>query len=285
MLSISFCLTQTNKMSQINEQFLPIIEDGVHIQYREDDMSPNPTEGIFREIITNNGYVCGPFKQYTKKGKLQIKAQFEYGEFNGKYEEFFGNGNPKLFMFFDNGTAIKSIQTWYPSGNPRSRIPLNDAGRRTGWAEEFFDTDKHRIPHTRVKYVDGDKHGPAYKFSKYGRPLVKANYENDQLHGEYESFYENNIAKVKCTFNKGQLDGKYVCNYSNGNIKRVIYFKNGLPTGRAFFYRLDAKVRTSCAFEAGKLHGAYHSFNTEGKLVEHKKYEHNQLVANNAQEA
>lgn len=273
-------------MSQVNDQFIPVCHDGVHTQYREDDDSPNPISGVFREFITHNGMVNGPFKEYFPNGKPKIKALFEDGEFNGKYEEFYEDGTKKMSILFDNGTPITIMQTWYPSGNLRSRIPLDRRGRRTGWSEEYFDTNTHgSIPLTRIKYVDGDKHGPAYKFFKNGSPYVKAFFWENKLHGEYERYYpdKQNTSKhpplmLKCEFDNGLLTGKYTAYYVSGAIKRILYFTNGKLNGRAFFYRQQKTIKTSIAFSNGQLNGEYHEFDDNGKVSVSKKYENNRLV-------
>jgi antitoxin component YwqK of YwqJK toxin-antitoxin module len=266
-------------MTQENIHDIPIeeTEDGLSKWFYADN-----AESLFRELITMNGSINGPFKQYDKDGNLAIRAHFSEGEFHGSYEEFYTNDVCKLLMYFDEGIPIKLIQTRYMTGKIRSKIPLNNQGNRTGWAEEYYPSKRSLTPKLRIKYENGLKHGPIYTFFPDNKPRIKAFFKNDKLDGEYICYHPNNIIKVKCTFQDGILHGQYISNYINGNKMRVMYFQNGQPHGRAFFYgRKTNMVKSSCGFRNGHLHGCFTAFDENNQIITKKLYNLDQLVTTN----
>jgi antitoxin component YwqK of YwqJK toxin-antitoxin module len=252
---------------------LPLLEDGYHTQYYTNEDSKN----IYREFSTLNGELHGSFKQYTLSKVIIIKAHYDNGMLDGKYEEKYEDGTRKISGWFSDGEPHKKFLTYYDSGNIKTLSVFDRDGRRHGTTIEYFDGDKNQVK-MRIKYQNGDKHGRATKHFYNGKLALEANFENDKLHGDYIRYYPTGIVRVQCEFTNGYLHGKYIAKYPSGEPLRVLFFNKGQLHGRALFLHQGNIPKASCEFSQGQLNGIYKSFDGNGKISEKKTYYENLLI-------
>lgn len=265
---------------------LPVDCDGKHTQYYENIPPLNAyTEiGKFREFVVYNTELCGPFLQYSPDGTLLVRAHFNEGKLDGKYDEYYettDSQTKKISGEFIEGSPFKRFETYYESGNICTVTNFDANGMKHGDAYEFYDDHTAGKPQVKlhVKYSHGDKHGPVVKYSKNGKVVVRAIFENNLLSGEYTRLLPTGTIRVQCTFFKGRLHGKYLMNYPDGNLLRVMFFNMGRLDGQALFMHKDRRPKTTCEFSLGKLVGAYKTFGPDGKIASHKIYNQNMLVS------
>jgi antitoxin component YwqK of YwqJK toxin-antitoxin module len=252
---------------------LPLLEDGYHTQYYTNE----GTKNIYREFSTMNGVLHGSFKQYTLSKVIIIKAHYDNGTLDGKYEEKYEDGSRKISGWFSDGEPHKKFLTYYDSGNIKTLSVFDRDGRRHGTTIEYFDGDKNQVK-MRIKYQNGDKHGRATKHFYNGKLALEANFENDKLHGDYIRYYPTGIVRVQCEFINGYLHGKYIAKYPSGAPLRVLFFNKGQLHGRALFLHQGNIPKASCEFSQGQLNGIYKSFDGNGKISEKKTYYENLLI-------
>jgi antitoxin component YwqK of YwqJK toxin-antitoxin module len=118
---------------------------------------------------------------------------------NGKYEEFWDNGNLKSQKYFKDGNEDGKWTEWYENGQ------IQSCGEYSYMRRYFF----------------RDKFGEHSGYLPIGTKI-----------GTWLCSYENgNIASSSCHNEMGQLDGLFTEWYKNGNIKSETEFQNGRHYG------------------------------------------------------
>jgi antitoxin component YwqK of YwqJK toxin-antitoxin module len=101
--------------------------------------------------------------------------------YNGKYEEFYDNGNKKLEMYLKNGEQ-DSITSLY------------------------FENSK--INEIR-SYKNGLRHGKWETFNFQGKKLAEAWYRNDKKDGIWRIWDENGILRYEMPYSNGERTGTW----------------------------------------------------------------------------
>jgi len=226
-------------------ELIPMKDNGIWTWHYEN------SEQIFREIMIVDQKPCGPFRQYHRNGNLNIKASFgEDGELNGKYEEYYSNGIPRLKCRYAEGVLTGVYETYYLSGNIHTHSRYAPSGMLVETQIHYYDTPNHQ-PHRMLTYVLGIKHGPVTEYFINGKVRLRAEYENGMLNGDYKSFHaRTQSTKVACTFKNGQLHGIYRSYYPDGSLHQALTFNEGKPHGTVVV-RHTTNKNLVCKFNNG----------------------------------
>jgi antitoxin component YwqK of YwqJK toxin-antitoxin module len=101
--------------------------------------------------------------------------------YNGKYEEFYDNGNKKLVMYLKNGEQ-DSVTTHYFEDNKINEIR---------------------------SYKNGLRHGKWETFNIQGKKLAEAWYRNDKKDGIWRIWDENGILRYEMPYTNGERTGTW----------------------------------------------------------------------------
>ncbi len=105
----------------------------------------------------------------------------QHNLYNGKYEEFYGNGNPKLVMFLKNGEQDSTTILYF-----------EDA----------------KINEMR-SYRDGLRHGKWETFNVKGQKLAEAWYRNDRKDGIWKIWDEDGTLRYEMPYSNGERIGTW----------------------------------------------------------------------------
>ena len=114
-------------------------------------------------------------------------------------------------------------------------------------------------------------HGPYFKYTDMGKPLVGAVYDHGQLHGEFIEMFRNESHSpyIQGTFKNGKLHGLYRSYHNNAQLHLYQYYRYGELDGIYKEYSDKGVLLLECRFKEGKLHGEYEMYYDDGTL--HKK--------------
>jgi antitoxin component YwqK of YwqJK toxin-antitoxin module len=110
--------------------------------------------------------------------------------YNGKYEEFYDNGNNKLVMFLKNGEQDSTTLLYFEDG---------------------------KINEIR-SYKNGLRHGKWETYNSKGQKLAEAWYRNDKKDGIWRIWDENGILRYKMPYSNDERIGEWFIYNEKGEI-------------------------------------------------------------------
>jgi len=123
----------------------------------------NEEGNIEASVMCNKGHVTGPYKQFYKSGKLEIKKVFVHDEINNE-TCYYENGKTKYIILYEDGFK-KLQQDYYESGKIRKI-------KSYAFVERYNDSVPHGV---EISY---DENGKKISESiwEYGLPNGHINY-------------------------------------------------------------------------------------------------------------
>jgi antitoxin component YwqK of YwqJK toxin-antitoxin module len=110
--------------------------------------------------------------------------------YNGKYEEFYNNGNVKRVMFLKNGEQDSTTLLYFDNG---------------------------KINEIR-SYKNGLMHGKWETYNSKGQKLAEAWYSNDKKDGIWKIWDENGILRCEMNYSKGYRTGNWILYNEKGEL-------------------------------------------------------------------
>ena len=166
------------------------------------------------DILTN-----GKYTEYYKNGQIKIQGSYKEGMRNGEFKTFLKNGKSAGFIIYKDGKIIKS---------------------------------------TLVK---------AMKDNASFSPVTDIYYKLEDSHTLRKVDYENGLLKTYFIYNKdGIPDGESVEYYEEGNIKSIIPFRNNMVEGLTITYYENGNIDEEVNYKNDKMNGEAKSYDENGKL-------------------
>jgi len=268
----------------------PLIQ-GLGAGTREADGSITPTSGPWL-LVGENGEIKerGSFAGPAKRGGLWQTLR---PDGTVEVEENYGSTGASL------GELDGTVRTFYPTGQVRHESTYK-AGKLEGTGKSYTITGKvsETRPFTANNYEgevvnfypDGTpkvrslmhadkKDGPLARYYPNGALEMRHLYAADKLQGQFEVYFPNKVLEKKGTYRNDELDGPYVLNHPNGQARETGTFTNGQRTGLWREYYASGKLSVEHTYdEAGKEHGAYHDYDTQGRHFSDTYYDHGRIV-------
>ena len=191
------------------------------------------------DILTN-----GKYTEYYKNGQIKIQGSYKEGMRNGEFKTFLKNGKSAGFIIYKDGKIIKS---------------------------------------TLVK---------AMKDNASFSPVTDIYYKLEDSHTLRKVDYENGLLKTYFIYNKdGIPDGESVEYYEEGNIKSIIPFRNNIVEGLTITYYENGNIDEEVNYKNDKMNGEAKSYDENGKLngrtifkdnikLEEDVYKENEILKN-----
>ena len=191
------------------------------------------------DILTN-----GKYTEYYKNGQIKIQGSYKEGMRNGEFKTFLKNGKSAGFIIYKDGKIIKS---------------------------------------TLVKTMKDNA-----SFS----PVTDIYYKLEDSHTLRKVDYENGLLRIYFIYNKdGIPDGESVEYYEEGNIKSIIPFKNNMVEGLTITYYENGNIDEEVNYKNNKMNGEAKSYDENGKLngrtifkdnikLEEDVYKENEILKN-----
>jgi len=121
----------------------------------------------------------------------------QHNLYNGKYEEFFDNGKPKLVMFLHNGEQDSTTLIYFEDG---------------------------KINEIR-SYKNGLRHGKWETFNNTGQKLAEAWYRNDKKDGIWKIWDESGTLRYEMPYSNGNRTGAWTIYNEKGELTNQKVFE------------------------------------------------------------
>jgi antitoxin component YwqK of YwqJK toxin-antitoxin module/tetratricopeptide (TPR) repeat protein len=258
---------------------------------RDADGSVTPTAGPWLFLgkdgeIRERGSYAGPAKRgglwqtLRPDGSVELEQTYastgaSQGELDGTTRMFYPGGQPKSEGVYRTGKIEGTAKSYAPTGKvSETRQFVGDD--LEGEVVSFYPDGK---PSYRAQMRADKKEGPLQRFYPDGTPEMRFGYTADQLQGPYEVFYPNKTLEKKGTYDKDELNGPYTLNHPNGQPRETGTYTKGKRTGLWRAYYASGKLSVEETFdEAGKTHGVYHDYDSQGRLLADTYYDHGRIV-------
>jgi len=191
------------------------------------------------DILTN-----GKYTEYYKNGQIKIQGSYKEGMRNGEFKTFLKNGKSAGFIIYKDGKIIKS---------------------------------------TLVKTMKDNA-----SFS----PISYANYDLDTSYSIGGVDFPNKLLKRYRMYDKkGVLNGNSISYYEEGNIQSIFPYKNNLIEGLVIRYYENGNIKEEINYKNDKMNGEAKSYDENGKLngrtifkddikLEEDVYKENEILKN-----
>lgn len=191
------------------------------------------------DILTN-----GKYTEYYKNGQIKIQGSYKEGMRNGEFKTFLKNGKSAGFIIYKDGKIIKS---------------------------------------TLVKTMKDNA-----SFS----PISYANYDLDTSYSIGGVDFPNKLLKRYRMYDKkGVLNGNSISYYEEGNIQSIFPYKNNLIEGLVIRYYENGNIKEEVNYKNHKMNGEAKSYDENGKLngrtifkddikLEEDVYKENEILKN-----
>ena len=209
----------------------------------------------------------GKYIEYYKNGNIKVQGNYKDGKREGEFKTFLRNGKSAGSIFYKDGKIIKSTLTNFMKENASFSILTNinynlnshkivSSEFPNGLLETYFTFNKNGIldGENREYYEEGDIKSIFY-------------FKNNVVDGTSISYYQNGNIQEKNTYKNGEENGEGILYYENGNIKEKYFMKNDKLDGEATAYFEDGKIRNKSIFK-------------DGVKLEEEVYKDNEIIKN-----
>ena len=191
------------------------------------------------DILTN-----GKYTEYYKNGQIKIQGSYKEGKRDGEFKTFLKNGKSAGFIIYKDGKIIKS---------------------------------------TLVK---------AMKDNASFSPISYVNYDLDTSYSIGGVDFPNKLLKRYRMYDKkGVLNGNSIRYYEEGNIQSIFPYKNNLVEGLVIRYYENGNIKEEVNYKNDKMNGEAKSYDENGKLngrtifkddikLEEDVYKENEILKN-----
>ena len=166
------------------------------------------------DILTN-----GKYTEYYKNGQIKIQGSYKEGMRDGEFKTFLTNGKSAGFIIYKDGKIIKS---------------------------------------TLVR---------AMKDNASFSPISYANYDLDTSYSIGKVDFPNKLLKTYYMYDKNEvLNGDSIKYYEEGNIQSIVPYKNNLVEGLIIRYYENGNIKEEVNYKNDKMNGEAKSYDENGKL-------------------
>lgn len=211
------------------------------------------------------GYYSDKKLAYIKEGKLTENLDILT---NGKYTEYYKNGQIKIQGSYKEGMRNWEFKTFLKNGKSAGSIIYKDG---------------KIIKSTLVK---------AMKDNASFSPISYVNYDLDTSYSIGRVDFPNKLLKIYRMYDKkGVLNGNSIRYYEEGNIQSIFPYKNNLVEGLVIRYYENGNIKEEVNYKNDKMNGEAKSYDENGKLngrtifkddikLEEDVYKENEILKN-----
>ena len=186
------------------------------------------------------GYYSDKKLAYIKEGKLTENLDILT---NGKYTEYYKNGQIKIQGSYKEGMRNGEFKTFLKNGKSAGSVIYKDG---------------KIIKSTLVK---------AMKDNASFSPVTDIYYKLEDSHTLRKVDYENGLLKTYFIYNKdGIPDGESVEYYEEGSIESIVHFRNNIVEGLTITYYENGNIDEEVNYKNDKMNGEAKSYDENGKL-------------------
>lgn len=247
---------------------------GSIVRLYHNDILLNQTWNIFSN--SNDFYLQPNFRTekwtvflYDIQGKNK-KKEIHYfnGKEEGKYIEYYENGNIKEERNYENGKEEGKYISYHENGNIWE-VGNYENGMRVGDFISYFDDGVIK----GKRYFLNDKlEGKVIDYWYNGNIYLESNYVNGILEGKYNRYYENGNVEFEGEYVNGEFKGEIKWYYENGRIKEEFDYLNGKNNGNYKSYYENGVLKEEGEFIDDNKVGKWIEYDEKGKKINTTKY-------------
>jgi antitoxin component YwqK of YwqJK toxin-antitoxin module len=219
---------------------------------------------------------------YYDNGRIKEKGQYKAGKKDGDWKDYNQKGKLLTIVTYDQGKAIKTenpgaIQdsvVYHENGRIKMQGITNARKRQGEW--------KHY-----------DAKGKLLTITIYDFGDIMSQ-ENPGAIGNITEYHENGRVKAEGMTNNNKRDGVWKFYDSRGVHTKTVTYSNGetlktismieesgpkLREGAAVTYHDNGRIRETGKYSKGRKNGEWKEFNTRGKLLKIKIYDHGKVLS------
>jgi len=252
--------------------------------------------GIIDSVHTYKIGVLNGKTIYYKDGEIHIQKKYTDGKLNGKFVEFYDNGNKKV-----TGSYLENLPhgqwLWRNEDKSKERLIHFRMGIKHGnirvWNDGFlnlsgeFDNDlktgtwqwyqsKKQLD-SLATYTNGILDGEFKAWHHNFEPAVIGSFRQGNPHGEWRWWSENKTPDSLKTYSHGRLNGLVAFYYNNGQLKRSAYYQTDMLHGIAQSYFASGQIKTKISYQTGQKMGPYEKWSSSAIPEEMGSYAHDKL--------
>ena len=219
---------------------------------------------------------------YYDNGRIKEKGQYKAGKKDGDWKDYNQKGKLLTIVTYDQGKAIKTENP----GAIQDSVVYHENGR---------------IKMQGITNA-GKRHGEWKHYDAKGKLLTITIYdfgdimsqENPGAIGNITEYHDNGRVKAEGMTNNNKRDGVWKFYDSRGVHTKTVTYSSGeilktnsmieesgpkLREGAAVTYHDNGRIRETGKYSKGRKNGEWKEFNTRGKLLKIKIYDHGKVLS------
>ncbi len=270
-------------------------KNGNAIFYQPIDSGDNSFK--IKDLVYENDLQQGIAYEYDHSGKIITIMEYNKGilkskdvinrfdlngKKNGKWVEFFSNGNIKWEGKYIHGVLNGNIKTFNKKGGIESLEYFENGKIVEERKKVNFEIEKEINNDGTITYgviADNKKQGSFRKYDSTGKLIDCINYKNDiklsnglvdslnLKQGEWKYFYPEGDLKAIGLYKNDLLSGKWIYYHSNKTLQQVGEYKNGKPVGVWKWYYNNEQLHRIETFVKGKEDGEIIEYDSIGVVI------------------
>lgn len=205
---------------------------------------------------------------------------------DGKFEEFFENGQLKVSGQYKNKKRTGEWKSYYKTGE-LSSVHTYSKGKKNKVYKSFFKNGSLKYETKNIDgvfinkgyYESGNllfervlKDGFYKEYFQSGKLKIKSNYKDWQLSGVWKKFYPTGELQWAVTYIEDYKDGLYKQFYKNGTLKVEGNTKKNKKEGDEKRYLEDGTLEWKGAYKNNVFNKTWYRYNRAGNKIENLKY-------------
>ena len=198
----------------------------------------------------------------TDGGGRILVTKVSKGLIDGKYEEYYANGNTFMSGRYEDGKKEGEWKTYTEEGYLWKKHTYKN-GQLNGKFVNYY--TKTGVEETVGNYVNGKKSGNWNSYYSSGRKKLSGDYSNGYRHGAFTEWYENGQKKSVINYSYDIVDGKMTVYYDTG----AVFYEGNMndKDGSVKGYDQNGTLRFEGKLEKGKKVGNWKYYDEMGNLI------------------
>ena len=253
-------------------------EESVRTYYKNLTTKAQQQQQKKKKMVKRDGLAI----TYYDNGRIKEKGQYKAGKKDGDWKNYNQKGKLLTIVTYDQGKAIKTenpgaIQDsviYHENGRIKMQ-GITNAGKRHGEWKHY------------------DAKGKLLTISIYDFGDIMSQ-ENPGAIGNITEYHENGRVKAEGMTNNNKRDGVWKFYDSRGVHTKTVTYSNGetlktismieesgpkLREGAAVTYHDNGRIKETGKYSKGRKNGEWKEFNTRGKLLKIKIYDHGKVLS------
>ena len=198
----------------------------------------------------------------TDEGGRVLVTKISGGLIDGKYDEYYANGNTFLTGRYENGKKEGEWRTYTEEGYLWKKHTYKN-GQLNGKFVNYY--TKTGVEETVGNYVNGKKEGNWISYYSSGRKKLSGDYMEGHRQGAFTEWYENGQKKSVINYSYDIVDGKMTVYYDTG----AIFYEGNMndKDGTVKGYDQNGTLRFEGKLEKGKKVGNWTYYDGMGNPI------------------